>query len=198
MGRAKPSEKRGKPNTSPYHVFFQRELKRIKEENPTMPHKDAFKQAGLNWRSSPLNPKNKQAGAQAPSGDQPPAGSTDKASPAPAAPVSAPKETVPIPEPVSAPLDVPALPLFTKPISEVEEKPKPILEPPMHSSLEDDSSIVHKPVEMTAVKPVDKPIDKPIDNLVAKPTERTESASPAPAISSMAAHHVNGTLTAAK
>ncbi|KAJ2502572.1 hypothetical protein GGH96_000976 [Coemansia sp. RSA 1972] len=200
MGRAKPSEKRGKPNTSPYHVFFQRELKRIKEENPSMPHKDAFKQAGLNWRSSPLNPKNKQPGAQTPAGDQPPAGSTDKAPPA--APVSAPEETTPIPEPVSAPLNVPALPLFTKPISEVEEKPKPILERPVLSSLEDSSSIVHKPVEMPAVKPVDKPVEtpavKPIENLVAKPAERTESASPAPAISSMAAHHVNGTLTAAK
>ncbi|KAJ1859495.1 hypothetical protein GGH12_000450 [Coemansia sp. RSA 1822] len=194
MGRAKPSEKRGKPNTSPYHVFFQRELKRIKEENPSMPHKDAFKQAGLNWRSSPLNPKNKQAGAQAPSGDQPPAGSTDKASPAPAAPAPALEETVPITEPVSAPLDVPTLPLFTKPISEIEEKPKPILEPPMLSSLEDSSSVVHRPGEMSAVKPIDKPVETP----AVKPVERTESASPAPAISSMAAHHVNGTLTAAK
>ncbi|PIA19488.1 hypothetical protein COEREDRAFT_36951, partial [Coemansia reversa NRRL 1564] len=60
MGPVKSSEKRGKPNSSPYHVFFQKELKRIKTENPTMSHKDAFKQAGLSWRTSPQNPKNRK------------------------------------------------------------------------------------------------------------------------------------------
>ncbi|KAJ2846345.1 hypothetical protein IWW36_004398 [Coemansia brasiliensis] len=85
MGKAKSSERRGKPNTSPYHVFFQRELKRVKQENPNMTHKEAFKQAGLNWKNSPENPKNQQAGASAPSTDQLPAGSSEKAPQAPAA-----------------------------------------------------------------------------------------------------------------
>ncbi|KAJ1871136.1 hypothetical protein LPJ55_004116 [Coemansia sp. RSA 990] len=82
MGKAKSTERRGKPNTSPYHVFFQRELKRVKQENPNMTHKEAFKQAGLNWKNSPENPKNK---APAPSNDQVPAGSSEKAPQAPAA-----------------------------------------------------------------------------------------------------------------
>ncbi|KAJ1730618.1 hypothetical protein LPJ61_002917 [Coemansia biformis] len=62
MGPVKSSERRGKSTSSPYHKFFQGELKRIKQENPSMSHKEAFKQAGLNWRTSPLNPKNKTTG----------------------------------------------------------------------------------------------------------------------------------------
>ncbi|KAJ1816588.1 hypothetical protein LPJ56_002307 [Coemansia sp. RSA 2599] len=59
MGRSTKGSKRGKASSSPYNVFFTRELKRLKEQNPEMSHKDAFKQAGLNWRTSPENPKNK-------------------------------------------------------------------------------------------------------------------------------------------
>ncbi|KAI8324092.1 hypothetical protein GQ54DRAFT_251523, partial [Martensiomyces pterosporus] len=53
------AKKTSKASSSPYNVFFQRELKRIKQENPSISHKEAFKQAGLNWRTSPENPKNK-------------------------------------------------------------------------------------------------------------------------------------------
>ncbi|KAJ2227874.1 hypothetical protein IWW45_006839 [Coemansia sp. RSA 485] len=63
MGRSSSKgSKRGKASSSPYNVFFTRELKRLKAENPEMSHKDAFKQAGLNWRTSLENPKN-QSGA---------------------------------------------------------------------------------------------------------------------------------------
>ncbi|KAJ1862604.1 hypothetical protein LPJ73_000713 [Coemansia sp. RSA 2703] len=60
MGRSAKTSKRGKANNSPYNVFFTRELKRIKAENPEMPHKEAFTQAALNWKTSPENPKNKK------------------------------------------------------------------------------------------------------------------------------------------
>ncbi|KAJ2786369.1 hypothetical protein GGI15_001577 [Coemansia interrupta] len=65
MGRSAKTSKRGKANNSPYNVFFTRELKRIKAENPEMPHKEAFTQAALNWRTSPENPKNKTADGSA-------------------------------------------------------------------------------------------------------------------------------------
>ncbi|KAJ2528554.1 hypothetical protein EV175_007446, partial [Coemansia sp. RSA 1933] len=56
----KTGEKRARDDTvMTYREFFPGELKRIKLENPLMSHKVAFKQAGLNWRTSPLNPKSK-------------------------------------------------------------------------------------------------------------------------------------------
>ncbi|KAJ2907280.1 hypothetical protein GGI21_003930 [Coemansia aciculifera] len=67
MGPARKTAKsaKGPKTASPYNVFFQRELKKIKQENPEMSHKDAFKQAGLNWRTSSENPKNQSKGAVA-------------------------------------------------------------------------------------------------------------------------------------
>ncbi|KAJ2682588.1 hypothetical protein IWW39_005932 [Coemansia spiralis] len=65
MGPARKSGKGGKASASPYSAFFQRELKKIKQENPSIAHKDAFKQAGLNWRTSPENPKNQSKGVEA-------------------------------------------------------------------------------------------------------------------------------------
>ncbi|KAJ2357184.1 hypothetical protein IWW50_002043 [Coemansia erecta] len=197
MGKAKSSEKRGKPNTSPYHVFFQRELKRIKAENPTMAHKVAFKQAGLNWRKSPLNPKNQKDGAQGPSEDQPPA-----------APAVASEETARAPEPAPAPLEdrAPASPndktpvvltehvvdpLLANPVFKAEEESKPTLAPlPMIPSLHEHTSAVQKPAEETAEKHAEKPAENHKEHAGSTPS--------ALAIPSMAAHAVNGTLTAAK
>ncbi|KAJ1996383.1 hypothetical protein GGI25_000447 [Coemansia spiralis] len=59
----KTGEKRGRNSPMTYRKFFQNELKRIKLEDSSISHKDAFKQAGLNWRTSPLNPKNQAAPA---------------------------------------------------------------------------------------------------------------------------------------
>ncbi|KAJ1644313.1 hypothetical protein LPJ64_003982, partial [Coemansia asiatica] len=72
MGRSVKGNKRGKKaSNSPYNVFFTRELKRLKEQNPEMSHKDAFKQAGLNWRTSLENPKNKSKASAVSASDGP-------------------------------------------------------------------------------------------------------------------------------
>ncbi|KAJ1933942.1 hypothetical protein FBU59_005857 [Linderina macrospora] len=66
MGRsAKTTNKTSRGKVTPYRIFFDQELKRLKEENPKLAHKDAFKQAGLNWRTSPQNPKVNPAAAAA-------------------------------------------------------------------------------------------------------------------------------------
>ncbi|KAJ1945378.1 hypothetical protein EC988_005767, partial [Linderina pennispora] len=64
MGRsAKSTNKTSRGKVTPYRIFFDQELKRLKEENPNLSHRDAFKQAGLNWRTSPQNPKVNPAAA---------------------------------------------------------------------------------------------------------------------------------------
>ncbi|ORX72160.1 hypothetical protein DL89DRAFT_291383 [Linderina pennispora] len=64
MGRsAKSTNKTSRGKVTPYRIFFDQELKRLKEENPSLSHRDAFKQAGLNWRTSPQNPKVNPAAA---------------------------------------------------------------------------------------------------------------------------------------
>ncbi|KAJ2742095.1 hypothetical protein GGI20_004724 [Coemansia sp. BCRC 34301] len=82
MGPAKKTTKsaKGGKTASPYNAFFQRELKKVKQENPEMSHKDAFKQAGLNWRTSSENPKNQSKGAVA--------GSSSDANAVPAEPLA--------------------------------------------------------------------------------------------------------------
>ncbi|KAJ2472066.1 hypothetical protein EV174_005874, partial [Coemansia sp. RSA 2320] len=116
MGPAKKGTKGGKGARGPYQEFFQRELKRIKQENPTMSSKDAFKQAGLNWRTSSENPKNQDKEAA-------------PASAASAAAGSASKEKVPAEKPtlVPAPASVPAG--LTAPASEPKEPVAPVCEP---------------------------------------------------------------------
>ncbi|KAJ1725402.1 hypothetical protein LPJ53_000440 [Coemansia erecta] len=84
MGRSAKTSKRGKANNSPYNVFFTRELKRLKAENPEMPHKEAFTQAALNWRTSSENPKNKKADGSA-SAAAPEAATASKTAAAPGA-----------------------------------------------------------------------------------------------------------------
>ncbi|KAJ1668263.1 hypothetical protein IW140_000433 [Coemansia sp. RSA 1813] len=85
-GDMKGGEKRGRNDTVTYREFFPSELKRIKLSDPSIPHKVAFKQAGLNWKTSPLNPKNK-------SSSTPTAATADIA-----ASGAAPAETLPKPE----------------------------------------------------------------------------------------------------
>ncbi|KAJ1554031.1 hypothetical protein HK405_006200 [Cladochytrium tenue] len=46
------------PRVSPYRMFMNLELTRIKVGNPGMRHKDAFYQAVDLWKASPLNPAN--------------------------------------------------------------------------------------------------------------------------------------------
>ncbi|KAI9203018.1 uncharacterized protein BJ171DRAFT_511567 [Polychytrium aggregatum] len=44
-----------KPN--PYNVFMKDELKKLKDANPSLSHREAFKQAASNWKTSDRNPK---------------------------------------------------------------------------------------------------------------------------------------------
>ncbi|KAJ2303979.1 hypothetical protein IWW51_003166 [Coemansia sp. RSA 2702] len=211
MGKAKSSEKRGKPNTSPYHVFFQRELKRIKAENPSMSHKEAFKQAGLNWRESPQNPKNQKAGAPAPSKDQLDAGSSEQAPLAPAAPATAPKQAAaPAPESVAPALPTvpPQAPALAELAPKVDQAPsEPALAPPsaLPSLQSERSDAVDPAPVVTGAHPglVDKPAaersaEPQTDAPAKKADESAGTSAPAPVIPSMAAHAVTGTLAAAK
>ncbi|KAL9558898.1 hypothetical protein MBANPS3_000675 [Mucor bainieri] len=56
--------KKGTRKISAYNSFIKRnnlhsktEIAKVKRDNPTMAHKDAFKKAASNWSSSPENPK---------------------------------------------------------------------------------------------------------------------------------------------
>ncbi|KAI9007566.1 hypothetical protein CLU79DRAFT_778131 [Phycomyces nitens] len=46
---------------SPYNKFMKTELAKVKEAQPGIAHKEAFKQAAQNWSKSSDNPKNKEA-----------------------------------------------------------------------------------------------------------------------------------------
>ncbi|CAG8557177.1 13101_t:CDS:2 [Ambispora gerdemannii] len=45
-----------------YNKFMQTELPKVKAENPTLQHKDAFKLVASRWKDSPENPKNNSTG----------------------------------------------------------------------------------------------------------------------------------------
>ncbi|KAJ2651273.1 hypothetical protein IWW40_001764 [Coemansia sp. RSA 1250] len=42
---------------SPYNMYIKSELAKVKEKNPGIAHKDAFKLAAQNWATAPQNPK---------------------------------------------------------------------------------------------------------------------------------------------
>ncbi|KAJ2081590.1 hypothetical protein H4R24_002211 [Coemansia sp. RSA 988] len=222
MGPAKSSEKRGKPNTSPYHVFFQRELKRIKEDNPTMSHKDAFKQAGLNWRTSPQNPKNQKTGSKDASSknlesalpsetaaasvviaSEPadaPGGTNGLESAAAHAPAPAPAlahESISVPAPtrvsVAAPAPVPA-PEPVPGTTAYVQAPAPNEFNAVSSPMVSNSTI-----SGTAERQIFRPPNEPVASYTHNQAKKSGNNSGVSTISSMAAHTVNGaTLTAAK
>lgn len=41
---------------SAYNTFMKDEVQKVKKSNPSLSHKDAFKVAASNWKSSPANP----------------------------------------------------------------------------------------------------------------------------------------------
>ncbi|CAG8559595.1 14639_t:CDS:2 [Ambispora leptoticha] len=49
-----------KKHPTAYNKFMQIEIPKVKTENPTIQHKDAFKLAAGRWKDSPENPKNAQ------------------------------------------------------------------------------------------------------------------------------------------
>lgn len=62
MGKAEKGEKKEKAagatrTPSPYNTFMKDEIARVKKANPELGHKEAFKQAAANWKTSKSNPK---------------------------------------------------------------------------------------------------------------------------------------------
>ncbi|KDR85657.1 hypothetical protein GALMADRAFT_234655 [Galerina marginata CBS 339.88] len=47
-----------KKKLSAFNKFMQSEMARLKDDEPDMQHKDRFKLATTNWKTSKLNPKN--------------------------------------------------------------------------------------------------------------------------------------------
>ncbi|TPX33672.1 hypothetical protein SeMB42_g07439 [Synchytrium endobioticum] len=45
---------------SPYNNFMKTELSKVKTSHPNLNHREAFKMAASNWKSSPENPTNKK------------------------------------------------------------------------------------------------------------------------------------------
>ncbi|KXS10140.1 hypothetical protein M427DRAFT_37789 [Gonapodya prolifera JEL478] len=57
--RPKKEKKERTPREpSLYNKFMKEELTRLKKDNPGMSHKEAFKVAAANWKTSPTNPAN--------------------------------------------------------------------------------------------------------------------------------------------
>ncbi|KAI8996143.1 hypothetical protein HDU85_005877 [Gaertneriomyces sp. JEL0708] len=46
----------GKRGASPYNQFMKTELVKVKEENPSIAHREAFKLAASRWKNSEQNP----------------------------------------------------------------------------------------------------------------------------------------------
>ncbi|CAG8530500.1 15377_t:CDS:2 [Cetraspora pellucida] len=60
MAKEKTTKKStgGAKKLTPYNRFMKSELGKIKTENPTLNHKEAFKMAAQRWKDSAENPKN--------------------------------------------------------------------------------------------------------------------------------------------
>ncbi|CAG8504359.1 15868_t:CDS:2 [Dentiscutata heterogama] len=59
MAKEKSAKKSaGAKKLSPYNKFMKTELAKVKTENPTLNHKEAFKMAAQRWKDSAENPKN--------------------------------------------------------------------------------------------------------------------------------------------
>ncbi|KAJ2161370.1 hypothetical protein GGF46_001548 [Coemansia sp. RSA 552] len=212
MGQTKKGEKRAKSGgSSGYRSFFQRELKRIKLEDPSISHKDAFKKAGLNWRTSAENPKNGSGATKtSPDNEQrrPPAGPAKEtpavaaddtasaltpAAPAPLLPAGPAKET---PADTAANGATPVAPA-PPPAHTAAAAPQPAAPNPEEPAANEQTTAAPQAVNGAATACAAGGIaEKPAD-----PARSEAPQAPAPSvreISSMAAHTVQGALAAAK
>ncbi|KAJ3207643.1 hypothetical protein HDU67_007343 [Dinochytrium kinnereticum] len=55
---AKPKKEKSTREPSAYNLFMKAELPRIKKADANLSHKDAFKLAASNWKTSSENPAN--------------------------------------------------------------------------------------------------------------------------------------------
>ena len=71
-----PRRERKPREPSPYNVFIREEIPRLKQKDPSLNHREAFKAAARNWAHSPLNLR---SAAYAPAANAEPSSSTDGA-----------------------------------------------------------------------------------------------------------------------
>ncbi|ORX93946.1 hypothetical protein K493DRAFT_315742 [Basidiobolus meristosporus CBS 931.73] len=60
MAREKTIKRAGGKKLSPYNRFMKTELAKVKAEDPSLVHKDAFKVVAARWKTAPENPVNKK------------------------------------------------------------------------------------------------------------------------------------------
>ncbi len=60
VAKANKVEAKVKRAPSAYNTFMKTEITKVKKANPTLDHKDAFKVAAGNWKTSKENPLNKK------------------------------------------------------------------------------------------------------------------------------------------
>ncbi|KAJ1728061.1 hypothetical protein LPJ61_004242 [Coemansia biformis] len=48
---------KGSKKISPYNKYMKTELAKVKQDNPSLSHKDAFKLVASNWKNAPENPR---------------------------------------------------------------------------------------------------------------------------------------------
>ncbi|KAJ2077874.1 hypothetical protein GGI16_008036 [Coemansia sp. S142-1] len=51
----------GAKKLSKYNIYMKTELAKVKSTNPSMNHRDAFKEAASHWKNAPENPVNAKA-----------------------------------------------------------------------------------------------------------------------------------------
>ncbi|KAJ2772766.1 hypothetical protein IWQ57_001622 [Coemansia nantahalensis] len=54
---AKVAKPKGAKKLSPYNKYMKTELAKVKQANPALSHKDAFKLVASNWKTAEANPK---------------------------------------------------------------------------------------------------------------------------------------------
>jgi hypothetical protein len=57
---AKAAAPKAKRAPSPYNIFMKSEIAKVKKANPSLDHKQAFKDAAGNWKTAKENPINKK------------------------------------------------------------------------------------------------------------------------------------------
>ncbi|KAK9766859.1 hypothetical protein K7432_003755 [Basidiobolus ranarum] len=60
MAKEKSTKRTSGKKLSPYNKFMKTELPKVKAEDPSIAHKDAFKVVAGRWKNAPENPANKK------------------------------------------------------------------------------------------------------------------------------------------
>ena len=60
MAKAAKKADKAPKKPSPYNTFMKSEIAKVKKDNPKLDHKEAFKKAAANWKTSSQNPNKKK------------------------------------------------------------------------------------------------------------------------------------------